>query len=110
MNAITSEAITSEAITSEVITTESMNVTNTDLIYNNYKYSIEVLEQNIVKNRLDSKILVNTQKLTPEFCAKYIYYGNIEGGGEETYTLDVSYILRNQPHITEKELTDLIND
>ena len=100
---------TMNAITPMNVTT-TMNVTNTDLIYNNYKYSIEVLEQNIVKNRLDSKILVNTQKLTPEFCAKYIYYGNIEGGGEETYTLDVSYILRNQPHITEKELTDLIND
>lgn len=90
--------------------TITMNVTNTDLIYNNYKYSIEVLEQNIVKNRLDPKILVTTQKLTPEFCAKYIYYGNIEGGGEETYTLDVCYILRNQTHIIEKELTDLIND
>ena len=60
-----------------------------------------------MKNRLDPKILVTTQKLTPEFCAKYIYYGNIEGGGEETYTLDVCYILRHQTHIIEKELTDL---
>ena len=33
-----------------------MNVTNTDLLNNRYKYSIDVLEQNIVKNHLDEKI------------------------------------------------------
>ena len=45
-----------------------MKVTNTDLLNNRYKYSIDILEQNIVENHLDEKILLATQKLTPEFC------------------------------------------
>ena len=84
-----------------------MKVTNTDLLNNRYKYSIDILEQNIVENHLDAKILVSTQKLTPEFCVKYILNLDIEGGGEESYTLDICYILSKQTHITEKELMDL---
>ena len=86
-----------------------MNVTNTDLLNNRYKYSIDVLEQNIVKNHLDEKILLATQKLTPEFCIKYILDLDIEGGGEESYIFDICYILSFQKHITEKELSDLID-
>jgi len=85
-----------------------MKVTNTDLLNNRYKYSIDILEQNIVENHLDEKILLATQKLTPEFCVKYILNLDIEGGGEESYTLDICYILTKQQHITEKELMDLI--
>ena len=85
-----------------------MKVTNTDLLNNRYKYSIDILEQNIVENHLDEKILVSTQKLTPEFCVKYILNLDIKGGGEESYTLDICYILTKQKHITEKELRDLI--
>ena len=86
-----------------------MNVTNTDLLANKNKYSIEILEQNIVKNHLDEKIMLATQILTPEFCVKYILDLNIEGGGEETYIFDICYILSFQKHITEKELMDLID-
>ena len=85
-----------------------MNVTNSDLLNNRYHYSVDILEQNIEKNHLDEKIMVSTQKLTPEFCVKYILNLDIEGGGEESYTLDICYILSKQPHITEKELMDLI--
>jgi len=83
-----------------------MKVTNTDLLKNKYKYSIEILEENI--EHLDEKILLATQKLTPEFCVKYILDLDIEGGGEESYIFDVCYILSFQKHITEKELMDLI--
>ena len=86
-----------------------MKVTNTDLLKNKYKYSIEILEKNIVENHLDKKILLATQKLTPEFCVKYILDLDIEGGGEESYIFDVCYILQFQKHITEKELMDLIS-
>jgi len=86
-----------------------MKVTNTDLLKNKYKYSIEILEKNIVENHLDEKILLATQKLTPEFCVKYILNLDIEGGGEESYIFDVCYILQFQKHITEKELMDLIS-
>ena len=85
-----------------------MNITNTDLLNNKYKYSIDVLEDNILRNHLDEKILLATQKLTPEFCVKYILDLNIDGGGEETYIFDICYILSFQTHISEKELRDLI--
>ena len=84
-----------------------MKVTNTDLLKNKYKYSIEILEENI--EHLDEKILLATQKLTPEFCVKYILDLDIEGGGEESYIFDICYILSFQKHITEKELLDLIS-
>jgi hypothetical protein len=88
---------------------EKMKVTNTDLLNNRYKYSIDILEHNIVENHLDEKILLATQTLTPEFCVKYILDLDIEGGGEESYIFDVCYILQFQKHITKKELKDLIN-
>ena len=83
-----------------------MKVTNTDLLNNRYKYSIDILEQNIVENHLDEKILLATQKLTPEFCVKYILNLDIESGGEESYIFDICYILSFQKHISEKELRD----
>ena len=86
---------------------DKMKVTNTDLLANRNKYSIDILEQNI--EYLDEKILLATQTLTPEFCVKYILNLDIEGGGEESYIFDVCYILGFQKHITEKELQNLIN-
>ena len=88
---------------------EKTKVTNTDLLANRNKYSIDILEQNIVENHLDAKILLATQTLTPEFCVKYILDLDIEGGGEESYIFDVCYILEFQKHITETELINLIN-
>lgn len=85
---------------------ENMKVTDTDLLANRNKYSIDILEKNI--EHLDKKILLATQTLTPEFCIKYILDLDIEGGGEESYIFDVCYILEFQKHITEKELQDLI--
>ncbi len=83
-----------------------MTITNSDLLSNKNKYSIDNLEKHI--EFLDEKILLATQTLTPEFCVNYILNLDIETGGEESYTLDICYILQNQPHITEKELLDLI--
>ena len=86
---------------------EKIKVTNTDLLANRNKYSIDILEKNM--EHLDEKIVLATQTLTPEFCVKYILDLNIEGGGEETYIFDVCYIINFQKHITKKELKDLIN-
>jgi len=83
-----------------------MKVTNSDLLNNRNKYSIDILEQNVT--HLDEKILLSTQKLTPEFCIKYILNLDIESGSEDSYIFDVYYILSKQEHITKKELTDLI--
>ena len=85
-----------------------MKVTNSDLLANKYKYSIEILEQNIVENHLDEKILLATQTLTPEFCVKYILDLDIDNGGEESYIFDICYIVGFQKHITEDELAKLI--
>jgi hypothetical protein len=84
-----------------------MLVTNSDLLANKNKYSIEILEDNI--EFLDEKILLATQKLTPEFCVKYILDLDIDNGGEESYIFDICYILSFQKHITKKELKDLID-
>jgi len=49
---------------------EKMKVTNTDLLANRNKYSIDILEK--VSNILMKKMFLATQTLTPEFCVKYI--------------------------------------
>lgn len=85
---------------------EKTKVTNTDLLNNRNKYSIDILEQNV--EHLDAKMLLATQTLTPEFCVKYILDLDIESGGEESYIFDTCYILNFQKHITEKELKNLI--
>ena len=84
-----------------------MKVTNTDLLANRNKYSIDILEKNI--KHLDEKMLLATQTLTPEFCVKYILDLDIEGGGEESYIFDVCYILQFQKHITEKEINRMMS-
>lgn len=73
-----------------------------DIIKN--QYDIETLEKNI--EHLNEKTVLHTQKLTAEFCIKYILDLNIEGGSEDTYLFDKTHILRTQPHITEKEFDD----
>ena len=76
-------------------------ISNNDLIYN--KYSIDTIEQNIQHLKLGT-ILV-TQKVTPEFCIKYIF------DKEERYAKDekdkriyVNDVLYWQRHITKKDL------
>jgi hypothetical protein len=62
------------------------------------QYDISILEKNI--NNLSLKTLLYTQKLTADFCAKYIL-------NEKTfYKADV---LNAQKHITEQELFDAID-
>lgn len=68
------------------------------------KYSIEELEQNI--NNLNMKIIVNTQLLTVDFCVKYILNEDYAQCNEEVDLLTLDYVLYNQPHLNEIELTD----
>lgn len=76
------------------------------IIYNHQlrykKYDIATLEYNI--DRLSLRMLLRTQKLTPEFCVKYIL--NSEEHGmcvEDSYLFDED-ILNCQEHITQKDL------
>lgn len=65
------------------------------------KYDLNILENNI--DHLDIKIVLFTQKLTADFCIKYIFNHDIDSGSEDSYIFDKCYILAEQTHITEEE-------
>jgi hypothetical protein len=75
-----------------------MQINNSDLTKR--QYTMEELEKNI--NNLDAKRLLLTQKLTLEFCKKYILDMDIDNGSEESYDFDMCYILKRQPHLKNK--------
>ena len=79
-------------------------LSNMDLINN--KYDLDILEKNI--NNLSKKFLLRTQKLTVEFCIKYIYDDDIDATDEDSYLFDKSHILETQQHITEEEFNEAI--
>jgi hypothetical protein len=81
-----------------------MSLTNRNLIENVNKYDIDILEKN-VKN-LNKKALLFTQKLTAEFCIKYLFNPDIDSGSEDSYIFDKIYILEHQEHITEEEFDE----
>ena len=47
--------------------------------------------------------MLGTQKLTAEFCVKYILDMDIESGSEDSYLYDKNHILRMQKHISSEE-------
>ena len=83
-------------------------ITDKDLMNNEFKYNINIIEYNYKLGNLDKKILIYTQKLTTEFCVKYLYNMNINSGSEDSYLWDADYILERQPNITENELLNEI--
>ena len=68
------------------------------------QYDIKTLEDNI--DVLHSKTLVTTQKLTADFCIKYILDMDIESGNEDSYIFDFPYILFFQKHLSYEELCE----
>jgi hypothetical protein len=78
----------------------SRKINNIDLLKN--KYDIKIIEQN--RKHLNKTILLCTQKLTVDFCIRYILDLDIESDSEDSYIYDINYILEKQPHITEQEL------
>jgi len=83
-----------------------MNLTDDQLLANPNTYSINLLEQNI--HNLNKKILLATQKLTVEFCIKYILDLDIDNGSEDSYIYDVDYILDFQKHLNKQEFNELL--
>jgi hypothetical protein len=77
-------------------------ITNSTL--RQHKYLIEDLEKYI--ENLNMKTLVNTQKLTIDFCVKYILNEDYAQCNEEVDLLTIWYVLYNQPHLDEAELLD----
>ena len=79
-------------------------ITNNDLRNNKNKYSLTELEENI--NNLQIKIVLNTQTLNADFCAKYILDENRATCEEDLWLIDIGYVLTKQPHITREELEE----
>lgn len=83
-------------------------ITNNSLRKN--KYSIKELEDalNSEDSNLNLFYILKTQKLTPEFCVKYLLSEKYASSVEETYISSID-ILQNQPHINSNVLGELYN-
>ena len=85
-----------------------VHINNLDLMRNRNTYSISELESNI--EHLSMKTVLNTQKLTEEFCINYIYcVSDIDDGDEESYLFSLNHILSKQPHLNEAKMHELID-
>ena len=69
----------------------SVKLSDNDLLDNTNAYSVRELEENVLS--LNKKIMLATQKLTAEFCAKYILDMDIDSGSEDSYIYDPDYIM-----------------
>jgi len=69
------------------------------------KYDIETLIFNI--DRLGLKRLLVTQKLTADFCVKYLFNPEEYGMCVEDHFISNKDILLYQPHITMEELENV---
>ena len=63
------------------------------------QYTLDILTHN-----LQIKIILHTQKLDADFCAKYILDDYYCTCSEDEYLINYGYVLRHQSHITEDEL------
>ena len=68
-----------------------------DAMLRNKKYDITTLERNI--NNLSIKTLLYTQKLTADFCVKYILNYEYSSCVEDTY-ICIGDVLNAQKHLT----------
>lgn len=76
----------------------------------NTKYSIDVLTKYF--HSLNTNVVLKTQKLTAQFCVKYILDSPIEPGNKHSDYYNKTYILNCQKHISEEEFDkayDLVN-
>lgn len=91
-----------------LLNTNETNNINSDLeLIQNYqlmykKYNIKILEYNI--DRLALRRLLLTQKLTPEFCNKYILHPEEYGMCVEDHYISIDDILLYQKHIKKEDL------
>ena len=74
-------------------------LTDSDLC--NETYSLDILKKHI--NNLNKKVVLSTQKLTAQFCVKFILDSAIDSGSEACGVYTKEHILRRQPHITNQE-------
>jgi len=70
----------------------------------NETYSLDILKKNI--NTLNKKVVLSTQKLTAQFCIKYILDTAIVSGDQESGVYTKEHILRLQRHISSQEFDE----
>ena len=75
------------------------SISDSDLC--NETYSINILKKNI--NNLNKKVVLSTQKLTAQFCVRFILDIAIESENQESGVYTKEHILRTQPHISSQE-------
>ena len=84
-----------------------MKITNSDLY--KQQFSEDIILANF--DNLNLKRLLRTQKLSAEFCIKYVLcLDNIDSGDEDSYLFDTTHILRLQPHIEKNHFINLLNN
>jgi hypothetical protein len=82
---------------------EDKMLSDTDLFDNKFAYTIEELEKSV--DNLSVSYLLYYQKLTAEFCAKYILNDYCATCVEDTYYCS-NDVLNRQKHITSSELSE----
>ena len=80
------------------------HLTDDDLLNNPNHYTIDELEANI--KYLTKKVMITTQRLTTEFCVKYILDVDIDDGSEDQDMYDVDYITSFQKHLNGENIID----
>lgn len=88
---------------------EFLDLTDNDLKNNPYAYDEEQLLYTLQTYWPSLRILNRYQKLSAYICAKYIIFGGnneVYGDCTEDRWLDDNDILRRQPHITRRELSE----
>jgi hypothetical protein len=66
------------------------------------KYSVETLIQNI--DEINIKTCINTQTLTADFCVKYVLNQEYMSCIEDTYLINIDYVLSKQQHLTREAI------
>jgi hypothetical protein len=74
----------------------------------NNKFSQEFIEKHI-NEIFDLKVILYTQKLTADFCVKYMYdMSDSESSDKDSYLWDRNFILTYQTHITKEEFDEAL--
>ena len=83
---------------------ENERVYNSEL--REYDISEDLLEKNF--NYLNKRCILVTQKLSEEFCAKYMFCIDDNSGSEDSYLYDWYDILYYQPHLDQDKFIELL--
>uniref|UniRef100_A0A6C0DF95 Uncharacterized protein n=1 Tax=viral metagenome TaxID=1070528 RepID=A0A6C0DF95_9ZZZZ len=78
----------------------------TDSMLRKQQYNIKVLEKNI--NNLTMKTILYTQRLTADFCVKYIMNENYASCVEDTF-ICIGDVLHAQKHLTRASIYEAYN-